>query len=342
MNITGGQAVQASVIVERFRKDGFKIDFLPINPELNGIWGICQSYKYIRTIVTSAVYIKSLIKQIPQYDVLHVFSASYFSFFLAPSPAVLIGKYFKKKVILNYRSGEAEDHLSRSEAAIKRILKYVDVVVVPSIYLQKIFSRFGIDAKVIYNVADEGEFPFKKRAIFKPSFIVSRNLEPIYNVACVLKAFRLIQDKCPDAELSVLGYGSQEQFLKFLSQDLKLKNIIFTGRVERDKIADYYEKADIMLNASNIDNMPNSILEAFSSGIPVISTEAGGIPDIIKNGENGLLIPLNDEKTMAEKAIYLLENQDIAQKIVENALNDCRRLYSWEANREKWLELYEM
>lgn len=127
LNILGGQAVQAATIVERFRKDGFEIDYLPVNPKLNGILGVCQRYKYLRTIVTSAAYVKNLIKQIPRYDILHIFSASYFSFLLAPAPAVLIGKFFKKRIILNYHSGEAEDHLLRSDAAVKRILKYVEL-----------------------------------------------------------------------------------------------------------------------------------------------------------------------------------------------------------------------
>lgn len=340
LDFLGGLGVQVNTIYEGFRKEGVEIDCLYANPKLKGIFGICQRYKFIRTIVTSVAYVIILFKQIPKYDVLHIFSASHFSFLLASMPAILIGKYFKKKVVLNYHSGEAEDHLSRSESTIKRVLKYVDVVVVPSVYLQKIFCKFGIESEVIYNIINEEDFPFKKREIFKPCFIVSRNLEPMYNVACVLKAFKLIQDKYPEAELTVIGYGSQDDSLKSLSKDLNLNYVVFAGRVERDAIAKYYQKADFMLNASNIDNMPISILEAFSSGIPVISSEAGGIPYIIKDGKNGLLVPLNDEKSMAEKAIYLLSNQDIAGDFADNASKECRISYSWEANRKAWLELY--
>lgn len=342
LNIPGGQSVQATEIVENFKKEGIAIDYLPINPKLNGIWGVCQRYKYLRTIITSVAYIISLLKNIPDYDALHIFSASYFSFLIAPTPAILIGRYFKKNVILNYHSGEAEDHLMRSETTVKRVLKCVDIVVVPSLYLQQIFSKFGIDSEVIYNVLDEEKFPFKRREVFKPDFIVTRNLEPMYNVACLIKAFRLIQDKYPEASLSIIGSGSQDQSLKLLSDDLKLRNVVFTGMVERDSIARYYGKCDFMLNASSIDNMPISILEAFSSGIPVVSTEAGGISYIINDGENGVLVPLNDEKSMAEKVFYLLENQDIAQKIALNAFNDCKVNYSWEANRQKWLDVYRV
>lgn len=213
-------------------------------------------------------------------------------------------------------------------------------MVVPSLYLKKIFEQFGFQTEVILNVVDLETFAFKKREKFQPKFLVNRGLEPMYNVGCVLKAFQIIQDSYPEAELIVIGSGSEEKSLRKLSKELDLKNVSFTGVIEHTKMPDYLAKADFLLNASNIDNMPISILEAFSSGLPVISTEAGGIPCIIKDGENGMLVPLNDENSLAKKAIYLIENQGIARKIAEKAWENCRTKYSWEANRRKWLDLY--
>jgi glycosyltransferase involved in cell wall biosynthesis len=338
----GGQAVQAMEIGERLKEEGIEVGYIPINPRFEGLLGFLQRYKYVRTLITSLAYIKNLIKKIPQYDVLHVFSASYFSFLIAPTPAVLIGRYFRKRIILNYHSGEAEDHLSHSQGFIKRILRFVDIIVVPSFYLQQVFSKFGIDCEVVHNVVNEEVFKFRKREKYHPKYIVTRNLEPIYNIECILRAFRFIQIEFPDAMLTVIGCGSQEQHLKSLVGPLKLENVTFMGAVGRNSIPDYYDQSDFMLNASNIDNMPMSILEAFSSGIPVISTEAGGIPDIIRDGENGMLVPLNDDKAMAEKAIYLLENQEVARRIAEQARQDCVIKYSWDIIRKKWLELYAM
>lgn len=338
----GGQAVQAMEIGERLKEEGIEVGYVPMNPRFEGFLGLLQRYKYIRTFITSIAYIKNLITTIPNYDVLHVFSASYFSFLIAPTPAVLIGKYFRKKVVLNYHSGEAEDHLSRSSGIVKKVLKFVDSLAVPSLYLKQIFGTFGIDSEVVHNVVNEDMFRFKKRETYYPRFIVSRNLELIYNIECVVRAFRLIQNEFPDARLTILGHGSQERHLKSLVRTLKLENVTFAGAVERDSVPDYYDQSDFMLNASNIDNMPMSILEAFSSGIPVISTEAGGIPYIIRDGENGMLVPLNVDKAMAEKAIYLLRNQHVAQKIAEKAWGDCITKYSWRANREKWFYIYGM
>src|ERR1044071_2833992 len=104
-DILGGQAVQAARLIARLREvDSFAVGFLAINPRLPGVLRALQAIKYLRTLVTSVLYFITLFAQIPRYDVIHVFSASYFSFLLAPTPAILIGKLFRKRVLLNYHS----------------------------------------------------------------------------------------------------------------------------------------------------------------------------------------------------------------------------------------------
>src|SRR6476659_3284755 len=111
LDILGGQAVQATSLMARLREDpSLKVDFLPINPRCPGILRRLQAIKYVRTFVTSVFYVFSLLTHVYKYDVLHIFSASYFSFVLAPTPAILIGKIFRKKTLLNYHRGAAHDH----------------------------------------------------------------------------------------------------------------------------------------------------------------------------------------------------------------------------------------
>ncbi|OQX09713.1 MAG: hypothetical protein BWK76_21855 [Desulfobulbaceae bacterium A2] len=337
----GGQAVQASDLLQRFRREGYDVGFLPVNPKYPGILGLLQRIKYVRTLLTWPAYLISLLARIPRYDVLHLFSASYLSFLLAPAPAAIIGKLFGKRVVLNYHSGEAEDHLQRSSAAVKSILKFVDCVVVPSQYLQQIFDRFGIETTAIPNVVEMEAFRFRQRKTFQPRLLVSRTLEPIYNITCILKAFRFIQDSIPAASLTILGSGSQELALRALADELSLQQVSFAGRIERRDIPRYYADHDIMLNASNIDNLPLSIIEAFAAGMPVVSTEAGGIPFIIRNRETGMLVPLNDCRRLADSTLELLEHQELAHAIASAAYTECSKLYTWPSVRAKWLQVYE-
>ena len=114
----GGQAIQAERLLRQLRHDRRVVaDFLAVNPELPRALRWMQRIKYVRTIVTSLAYWKHLMTMVPRFDVLHVLSASYWSFLLAPAPALAAAKLFRKKAILNYRSGEAADHLGRSSAA---------------------------------------------------------------------------------------------------------------------------------------------------------------------------------------------------------------------------------
>ncbi|HEX9919377.1 MAG TPA: hypothetical protein VGA87_09430, partial [Pyrinomonadaceae bacterium] len=114
LGILGGQAVQAARLRERLAEEpSLEVSFLPINPRLPGLLGKLQDIKYVRTVLTSLAYVALLLWRVRAYDVIHVFSASYVSFVLAPTPAILVAKLYGKRVVLNYRSGEAEDHLRR-------------------------------------------------------------------------------------------------------------------------------------------------------------------------------------------------------------------------------------
>ncbi|HYN24186.1 MAG TPA: hypothetical protein VES69_03985, partial [Pyrinomonadaceae bacterium] len=113
-DILGGQTVQAARLLARLGEEpSLEVGFLPINPRLPGPLRNLQAIKYLRTIGTSIHYCATLLARIRHYDVIHIFSASYFSFVLAPTPAMLVSRLYGKKILLNYHSGEAEDHLTR-------------------------------------------------------------------------------------------------------------------------------------------------------------------------------------------------------------------------------------
>lgn len=340
LDILGGQAVQAARLLARLREEpSLEVGFLPINPRLPGMLRKLQDIKYVRTIITSFHYIVTLLLRVPSYDCIHIFSASYLSFLLAPTPAILIAKLYRKKAILNYRSGEAEDHLTRWRTATP-IIRLVDKIVVPSEYLVNVFRRFGFEAHGIANFVDASQFRFRNRLPLRPVFLSNRNLESLYNVSCTLRAFATIQHSLPDARLTVAGDGSERVALEVMSRELGLRNTEFLGRVAPERMNELYDAADIYLNSPDIDNMPGSIIEAFASGLPVITTNVGGIPYIVEDEKTGLLIQRGDHQTMAAKAIRLLRDANFARKLVRNAHTQCRK-YAWESVRGEWLKLYD-
>jgi L-malate glycosyltransferase len=193
LDILGGQAVQADRLLRAWRDDP-EVDcqLLPVNPVPPGPFRHGRRIKYVRTVVTEATYLPSLVSRLSRVDVAHVFSASYTSFLLAPLPAIVTARALGCPVILNYRSGEAPDHLARSRVARIALAK-VDLNVVPSRFLVDVFGTFGIGATVIPNLVDFSRFRYRPRTPLQPRILSTRNLESLYNVACTVRAFRLVQ-----------------------------------------------------------------------------------------------------------------------------------------------------
>ena len=120
LDILGGQSRQAIRLMDGLRREpNLEIGFDPHNPRLPGVLRSLQAIKYVRTVVTTFYYILLLLWRAPRYDIIHIFSASYYSYSLSAVPALLITRLFRKKSILNYRSGEAEDHLEIGRASCR-------------------------------------------------------------------------------------------------------------------------------------------------------------------------------------------------------------------------------
>jgi glycosyltransferase involved in cell wall biosynthesis len=339
LRILGGQAVQAHRLLAAWRGDpDVEAWLVPVNPEPPRWLGFASRIKYARTIANELIYLPLLVRELARADVVHVFSASYSSFLLAPLPAMLIARCLGKPVVLNYRSGEAPDHLRRSAVA-RATMKRVTANVVPSRFLVDVFGAFGIEASVVPNIVDVQRFRFRERNPLKPRLLSTRNFEALYNISATIRAFKIVQDHWPDASLTLVGGGRQEAELRALAAQLALRNVRFVGRVTPDAIADYYADHDIYLQSPDIDNMPTSVLEAFASGMPVVSTEAGGVPAILTGGVHGLLAPLGDHNALAAHVLRLLADPDYARALARAARDTCDAC-TWPKVRELWLHTY--
>jgi len=339
MRILGGQAVQAERLLHAWHGDpDVRAWLVPINPQAPGPLRRAQDLKYIRTVATQLTYWPLLLRELRHADVVHVFSASYFSFLLSPVPAVLVAKLYGKPVVMNYRSGEAPDHLQRSAIA-RWVLRWVERNAVPSRFLHDVFARFGISSEVIPNIVDVDRFAFRARTPLAPRILSTRNFESLYNVGCTLRAFQRVQQHDPDATLTLVGSGSQEPALRRQAADLGLRNLVFAGRVPPSDIWRYYAEADIYVQTPDIDNMPSSVLEAYASGCAVVATNAGGVPAILTHETHGLLTACNDDAAVADAILRLLRDQPLAERLASNAREACDK-YLWSNVRARWVALY--
>jgi glycosyltransferase involved in cell wall biosynthesis len=243
IGILGGQAVQADRLVSAWKDDpDVRAWLVPVNPVPSGLLAHALSVKYLRTIATQLTYWPLLLRELRRADIVHVFSASYFSFILAPLPAILVARLFGKPVVMNYRSGQAPDHLKRSLVA-RAALRSVERNAVPSRFLHDVFEDFGIASKVIPNIVDLDRFRFRARGALRPRVLSTRNFEGLYNVACTLRAFKRVQDRYAEATLTLVGAGAQEAALRGLSAELGLRNVRFVGPVRRSVMLRFYADA---------------------------------------------------------------------------------------------------
>jgi L-malate glycosyltransferase len=339
LRYVGGQSVQADLLVRNWLNDAdVQAHFIPIDPTFPRGLRWMERLPLLRTIVRSPLYAWSLWRGLKDTDVVHIFSASYWSFLLAPAPAWLAAVMRGKKTIIHYHSGEARDHLRRFRSA-HSILAKADTVVVPSGYLVNVFREFGLRAQVAPNIVDFSQFSNKIRQPLRPHLVCTRGFHPYYCVDDVVRAFAEIKRTYPDARLDLVGKGpTQDQIVKLIDK-LGISGIHVCGVASREEIGRAYDQADIFINASKLDNMPVSVLEAFASGTPVVSTAPEGMEYIVEHERTGLLSKVGDAHELAQNVIRLLRDPELAARLAANAYEESRR-YRWGVVRKQWLDIY--
>jgi glycosyltransferase involved in cell wall biosynthesis len=336
LDILGGQGVQAKSLMEALKDIGFNVLFIPVNPRFPRWLQWARKIPGFRTLINQLLYIPSL-RQLRNANLVHVFSASYWSFLISPLPAILAARLFRKPVVLNYHSGEANDHLKHWGWGVHPWLRLVTEIVVPSVYLEHVFAHHGYDTRVIRNMIDTSTFRYRERVPLKPRLLSARNLETHYRVDNTLKAFALVQKEYPEATLTIAGYGSQEPALRAMAKGMV--GVKFVGRVEPVDMPALYDSADVFVNSSEVDNQPISILEAFSAGLAVVSTPTGDIPAMLLNGARGQLVPHDDPQALATAILDALEQSAGVTSMTRAARMEAEK-YTGPMVCREWADLY--
>jgi glycosyltransferase involved in cell wall biosynthesis len=182
---------------------------------------------------------------------------------------------------------------------------------------------------IVPNVVDLGTFAPGAAARSDPHLLVTRNLERIYDIETAIRAFARIVMDFPDARLTVAGAGPEREALERLARELGVDaRLRFTGRLDNAELPSLYREATILLNPSRVDNMPNSLLEAMASGVPIVSTSVGGIPFLVEDGRTALLVPPGQPPAMAEAVLRLLREPELADRLRSAARREVSR-YGW-------------
>lgn len=272
------------------------------------------------------------------FDAFHIHCCSNWGF-LPAVVGVSVGRRLGKRIVLTYHGGGGEKFFDRHPKLVRHFLTRTDANIVLSGFLAQVFEKHGLPFVTIPNILELDDSRFRQREMLQPNYICTRAHEPLYNIPCILRAFRKVQSIRPEATLTLVGGGSEHENLVRMAEELGLQNVTFTGRVANEDIYTYLDRADIMLSAPTVDNMPVSVLEAMNAGLLVISSKVGGVPYMVKNNSTGLLFDSDDSDALAGKMLWAVDNQTISRTITLQAHKAVSR-YRWENIKEQLYETY--
>lgn len=337
---SGGMANQCEQLVRLLGRDGIGVELVRNNASYRPAW--IGRVPVLRAGFRLAPYLLHLWRAAGSCQVMHVFANSGWAWHLFATPALLVARLRGTAVIVNYRGGYADSFLARAPAHVLRHLRRATLRVTPSPFLQRVFAKRGLEAEVVPNIIDLTRFQLVPPREFgnAPRILVARNLEPIYDIATAIRALVPVRQRFADATLTVAGSGPELEALQALVTKLGLQGAVsFTGRVENAAMPQLYTLADCVVNPSTVDNMPISLLEAFASGLPVVSTDAGGIPDMLTHEVSGLLVPAGDPQAMARELCRVLEDRSFAARLAAAGRAEAEK-YAWPQVKALWLDAY--
>lgn len=318
----GGISGQVEILQRKFRNEGHTADIFSTKGSVLWRLGLlCKLRKIAR-----------------KYDVLHIHCCSGWGF-LPAVVGVTVGHQLGKRVVLTYHGGGGERFFAKHTRMVKHYLTRTDTNIVLSGFLGEVFSHYGIPYTTIPNIIEFDDTQFRERKSIRPNFICIRTHEELYNIPCILRAFRQVQIELPEATLTLVGDGSQHSSLIEMVKDMGLANVTFTGRVDNKEIYHHLDKADVMLSSPKVDNMPVSLLEAMNAGLLVVSSRVGGVPYMVEDNHTGLLFESDNNVELAEKMIWAVDNQAAAQDIIQKAHLTVNQ-YRWENIKDKLHQAY--
>lgn len=164
-------------------------------------------------------------------------------------------------------------------------------------------------------------------------------LEEYKGISYLIRAIGEISNKNKNIRLTIVGKGKKRIFQE-LCRKLGVK-AIFLEDIPEKELPIIYSSADVfVLPTVTTEGFGIVILEAMACGVPVVATNVGGIPEIVEDGENGLLVPPKSSTALSNAIIYLLENDEVRNKMKRRGLKKVRE-YSWDIATKKTKEVYE-
>jgi glycosyltransferase involved in cell wall biosynthesis len=252
----------------------------------------------------------------------------------------LISILFKIKYIPILRGGNLEKRLIKNPRLSKLLFASAYNLVAPSAFLKSIFQKYGYN-KIIFipNTIDLDNYDFVNRPISDINLLWVRSFNKIYNPTLAIHVLKELASRDEKVTLTMVGPKSDESFSEAQKIAIAQKlDVNFTGKLSKKEWINLSKESNVFINTTNFDNTPVSVIEAMALGLPVVSTNVGGLPFLISHNEDGLLVPPDDVNAMVNAILSLKDHSNLKNKIVLNARKKVVQ-FDWKNVKTEWKEL---
>ncbi len=295
------------------------------------------SSRIVNRYARFADILQTLYTQRHQYDVvcLQVYSGP--SFVVEDGTSVL-AKALCKPVVMVLHGGAMPGYMKKYPRWSRAIFRRADAIVTPSMYLAEAISDLGFQAIVIPNIISIEEYPFTQRNSVRPKLLWMRTFYEYYNPQMAVRVLEDLLHDFPEAELTLAGQekGTEGEVRRLVAELGLGERVHFPGFLDAEKKRGVFSQHDIFLNTTFIDNMPVCLLEAGAFGLPIVSTNVGGVPYMVKHEQSALLVEPGDVKAMAHAVRRLIRDPQLASTLSSNG-----RIMAEQSSPERVVPLWE-
>lgn len=224
-----------------------------------------------------------------------------------------------KPFVLTLHGGNLPQFAHRWPGRVRHLLEAAAVVTTPSRYLLEAMQSYRAELELLPNALDLEAYPFRLRQAVRPRLVWLRAFNAIYNPALVSRVIARLTGELPDVAATMIGPDKGDGSLAHTQQTAAelgvAERISYAGRVTKADVPGHLARGDIFLNTADIDNAPVSVVEAMACGLPVVSTNVGGIGHLLRDRVDALLVPPDAPAAMADAVRRLVDDPALAARL---------------------------
>jgi glycosyltransferase involved in cell wall biosynthesis len=254
-----------------------------------------------------------------------------------------LASLYRIKYVPITRGGDLPRRLDNSPSLSRRLFFNAFRIISPSAYLQEEFQKRHYEVHYIPNFIPINQYAFKERTVFRPRLLWVRAYQKLYNPELALHVLKELKKIHPDAHLCMIGPdkdGTFHRIQQLVEADGLRENVTLYGKLTKGEWTTIAREYDIFINTTNFDNRPVSVIEAMALGLVVISTNVGGVSNLVDHKRDGILVNAGEVQPFVSAVNEVIGNSPQAKEMVRLAREKVEQ-FDWEIIKKSWLDLID-